>query len=43
MILKIFAIAERDKIPSFQAADRLAEERIGSVVRLSKMWMGGGR
>ena len=43
VILKIFAIAERDRIPSFQAADRLAEERIASVVRLSRMWMGGGR
>jgi leucine dehydrogenase len=43
VILKIFAIAEREKIPSFKAADRLAEERIGSVVRLSKMWMGGRR
>jgi leucine dehydrogenase len=42
-ILKVFAIAERDGIPSFQAADRLAEERIAAVVGLSKMWMGGGR
>ncbi len=40
-ILKVFAIAERDRIPSFQAADRLAEERIAAVVGLSKMWMGG--
>ncbi|MGH7562346.1 MAG: Glu/Leu/Phe/Val dehydrogenase dimerization domain-containing protein [Gemmatimonadales bacterium] len=42
-ILKVFAIAERDGIPSFQAADRLAEERIAAVVGLSKMWMGGRR
>ena len=41
VILKIFAIAERDRIPSFEAADRVAEERIASVVRLSKMWLGG--
>ncbi len=41
VILKIFAIAARDGIPSFQAADRLAEERIASVVGLSKMWIGG--
>jgi leucine dehydrogenase len=37
-ILKIFAIAGRDGIPSFQAADRLAEERIASVGGLSRMW-----
>ena len=30
-ILKVFAIAARDGIPSFQAADRLAEERIRAV------------
>ena len=42
-ILKIFAIATRDGIPSFQAADRLAEERIAAVVGLSTMWRGGRR
>jgi leucine dehydrogenase len=42
-ILKIFAIATRDGIPSFQAADRLAEERIAAVVGLSKMWRDGKR
>jgi leucine dehydrogenase len=42
-ILKVFAIAARDAIPSFQAADRLAEERIAAVVGLSKMWRGGRR
>ncbi|HEX9254693.1 MAG TPA: leucine dehydrogenase, partial [Candidatus Angelobacter sp.] len=26
-LLKIFALAEREKIPSYQAADRLAEEQ----------------
>ena len=26
-LLKIFAMAEREKIPTYQAADRLAEER----------------
>jgi leucine dehydrogenase len=26
-LLKIFALAEEEKIPSYQAADRLAEER----------------
>ena len=39
-ILKIFAIAARDGIPSYEAADRLAEERIAAVVGLSKMWRG---
>lgn len=32
-ILNVFAIAERDKIPSYRAADRMAEERIESVRR----------
>ena len=26
-LLKIFELAEREKIPTYQAADRLAEER----------------
>ena len=39
-ILKIFAIAKRDGIPSFQAADRLAEERLASVGGLRRMWLG---
>jgi leucine dehydrogenase len=30
-LLKIFALAEREKIPTYQAADRLAEERLQSV------------
>ncbi|MDQ2669598.1 MAG: leucine dehydrogenase [Gemmatimonadota bacterium] len=30
-LLRIYAIAKRDGIPSYQAADRLAEERIASV------------
>lgn len=42
-ILQIFAIAARDGIPSYQAADRLAEERIAAVTGLSKMWMGSRR
>ncbi len=42
-LLRIFQIAGAEKIPSFQAADRLAEERITSVARLSKMWMAGDR
>lgn len=43
VILKIFAIAERDGIPSFQAADRVAEERIAAVTGLRKMSMGSRR
>ncbi|TFG53752.1 MAG: Glu/Leu/Phe/Val dehydrogenase [Gemmatimonadales bacterium] len=38
-ILKIFAIAEREGIPSNEAADRLAEERVLSVRAMSKMWL----
>lgn len=41
-ILKIFAIAGRDRIPSFQAADRMAEERIAAVRGLSRIWQAGG-
>ena len=33
---KVFAIARRDHIPSYQAADRLAEERIAAVTSLRK-------
>lgn len=35
-IEKIFRIAERDNIPSWQAADRLAEERIASIGHIKK-------
>ncbi|HET9284783.1 MAG TPA: Glu/Leu/Phe/Val dehydrogenase [Candidatus Angelobacter sp.] len=31
-LLRIFAVAERERIPTYQAADRLAEERWGSSV-----------
>lgn len=33
-LLRIYAIAKRDGIPTYQAADRLAEERIASVKAL---------
>lgn len=39
-ILRIFAIAERDAIPAYQAADRVAEERIAAVAKLGQMWVG---
>jgi leucine dehydrogenase len=40
-ILRIFEIARRDGIPSYLAADRLAEERIGAVASLDRMWLRG--
>lgn len=42
-ILRVFSIAERDGVPSFEAADRLAEERIRSVAALKDMWVAGDR
>lgn len=42
-ILRVFDIAKRDGVPSFEAADRLAEERIRSVAALKDMWVGGDR
>jgi leucine dehydrogenase len=39
-ITRIFEIARRDGIPTYQAADRLAEQRIGAVKGLDKIWMG---
>jgi leucine dehydrogenase len=42
-ILRVFMIAERDGVPSFEAADRLAEERIKSVAALKDMWVAGDR
>ena len=39
-ILRIFEIARRDGIPSYLAADRLAEERIGAVAGLDRIWLG---
>lgn len=42
-MLRVFAIANRDKIPTYEAADRLAEERIKSVAALKQMWVAGDR
>jgi len=39
-ILRVFAIAGRDRIPTYEAADRLAEERIEAAGRLSRMYFG---
>jgi len=40
-VLKVFAIAKADKIPTYEAADRLAEQRIravGGLVRTRPEW-----
>lgn len=42
-ILRIFDIARRDGIPTYRAADRLAEERIAAVSGLDKLWLSGRR
>lgn len=42
-LLRIFDIAKREQIPTYQAADRLAEQRIAAVAGLDRMWMGGQR
>ena len=41
-LLRIFEIARRERIPTYRAADRLAEERIAAVGSLDRMWMGNG-
>jgi leucine dehydrogenase len=41
-LLRIFEIAKRERIPTYRAADRLAEERIAAVGSLDRMWMGNG-
>jgi leucine dehydrogenase len=42
-LLRIFEIAKQERIPSYRAADRLAEQRIASVAGLDRMWMAGQR
>jgi leucine dehydrogenase len=42
-LLRIFEIARQEQIPTYRAADRLAEQRIAAVGGLDKMWMGGRR
>jgi leucine dehydrogenase len=39
-LLRIFEIARRERIPTYRAADRLAEQRIAAVGGLDRMWMG---
>jgi leucine dehydrogenase len=39
-LLRIFEMARREKIPTYKAADRLAQQRIAAVGGLDRMWMG---
>jgi leucine dehydrogenase len=39
-ILKIFAISKRDKVPTYEASNRLAEERINSISRIKNLYAG---
>jgi leucine dehydrogenase len=39
-LLRIFEMARREKIPTYRAADRLAQQRIAAVGSLDRMWMG---
>jgi len=38
-LLRVFEIAKRERIPTYRAADRLAEKRIEAVRRLKKTWL----
>ena len=38
-LLRVFEIAKREKIPTYRAADRLAEKRIEAVRKLKKTWI----
>ena len=40
-LLRIFDIARQERIPTYRAADRLAEQRVAAVAGLDRMWMGG--
>jgi leucine dehydrogenase len=42
-LLRIFDIAKLERIPTYRAADRLAEQRIAAVAGLDRMWMPGQR
>ncbi len=39
-LLKIFEISEQEKIPTFEASNRLAEERITSIGRIRNLYAG---
>jgi leucine dehydrogenase len=38
-LLKIFELADAQKIPTYQAADRVAEERIAQVGQIQRTWV----
>jgi leucine dehydrogenase len=38
-LLRIFEISKRERIPTYRAADRLAEQRVAAVAGLDRMWM----
>jgi leucine dehydrogenase len=38
-LLRIFEIARSERIPTYRAADRLAEQRIAAMAGLDRMWM----
>jgi leucine dehydrogenase len=42
-LLRIFEIARTERIPTYRAADRLAEQRIAAMAGLDRMWMGSRR
>jgi leucine dehydrogenase len=42
-LLRIFEIARQERIPTYRAADRLAEQRIAAVAGLDRMWTAGQR
>jgi len=33
---RVFEIADRDRLPTYQAADRMAEERISQIAEVKK-------
>jgi leucine dehydrogenase len=39
---EIFAVSDREGIPTIEAANRVAEQRIEQVARLGRMWVGNG-
>jgi leucine dehydrogenase len=42
-LLRIFDISKRERMPTYRAADRLAEQRIAAVAGLDRMWVAGRR
>lgn len=42
-ILRVFEIAKRDRVPTYVAADRLAEERLRAVAGLDRLYFGNKR